>query len=280
MALKQIAIPIEQKGQCASMSVLKHEDEPRNRLEELERITDEDKLVEIACSDDSPRVRLLAVSKVNNDQQLVQVIKQAKELDVRLMAVERLSSEKLVAEVVKAKENFDLVGMCFSKITSRDIIQEIAEDTTSSPVVRRLAIEHFANEAYLAEVYEAKTGRKSEKAVDSIVEWHGGGLRGVRAIGRFKRSPKALKALGTIAQKGGEPGELAVEYLCKALGSANPKLAQVAADELAAIKNSELIATIIGSLDDPKLGQPVRELLKRIDTPESRVALGLTTEKK
>ena len=36
----------------------------------------------------------------------------------------------------------------------------------------------------------------------------------------------------TIARKGGETGGLAVEYLCSALGSANPKLVETAASEL------------------------------------------------
>ena len=99
-------------------------------------------------------------------------------------------------------------------------------------------------------------------------------MRGVRAIGRFKRSPKALKALGTIALKGGDTGGLAVEYLTNALGSANPKIAKVAADELASLTDPEMVETLVRSLDDPKLGQPIREVLARIDTPEARAALG------
>ncbi len=247
---------------------------PSMRLEEIEKLKDEDKLVEIVCTDDSPRVRLVAISKVNDDQQLMKVVQNAKELDVRLVAVERISSEEIVAELVKAKENLELMGMCFSRITDRKIIESIAEDPKCNPVARRIAVEQFADEAYLAEVYEAKTGRKSERAVDAILEYHGGGLRGVRAIGRFKRSEKALKALGTVAQKGGEEGGLAVEYLCNALGSANPKLSQVAANELAVLTDPELVGALVRALDDPKLSRPIREVLKKIDTAESRAALG------
>ena len=255
------------------MSILEKEKDPRVRLEKVEKMTDEDSLVEVALKDDSPRVRLVAVSRIKDDNRLKRVAEEAKELDVRLVAVERISSQTTVAELLRARENLELYGMCFSRITDRRIIESIAEDTDCNPVARKLAVEHFANEAYLAEVYEEKTGRKSPQAVEAFLEFYGGGLRGVRAIGRFKRSPKALKALGTIAKKGGDEGELAVEYLCNALGSANPELKNIAADELARIEDPELVATLVRSMEDSKLGEPVREVLKRIDTPESRVAL-------
>lgn len=252
----------------------KSQDDPRVRLEGVEQLTDEGQLVEVACTDESPRVRLSAISRIKDDQQLLRVVKQAKYLDVRLVAVERISSEQLIAEILKARENFELIGMCFSRITDLKLIQSLAEDTSCNPVVRRLAVDHYADEAYLAEAYEARTGRKSDKAVQALVNWHGGGLHGVRAIGRFKGSPKALKALGTIAQKGGEEGELAVEYLSRALGSANPKLAEIAADELSALKDPEVVSSLVRALDDPKLSRPVREVLERIGTAEARAALG------
>lgn len=255
------------------MSNLQNEKDPRMRLEKLEAVTDEDVLVAVACADDSPRVRLFAISRVQDDDRLFKVASEAAELDVRLLAVERISSQNKVAELLRDRKNLELFGMCFSRITDRRLIESIAEDAEVSPVARRLAVEHFASEAYLAEVYEEKTGRKSPKAVEAFMQYYGGGLRGVRAIGRFKRSPKALKALGTIAQKGGEEGESAVEYLCNALGSANPELAKVAADELAAIEDPELVATIVRAMEDSKLSRPIREVLKRIDASQSRSAL-------
>jgi hypothetical protein len=246
----------------------------QKRIAEIEALADTAKLVEIACTDESPRARLLAISKLEEDSPLMQVVERAEQLDVRLMAVERMSSQERIVEVLRAPENMELIGICFSKITDRKLIEGLAEDTSCNPVVRRLAVEHYANEGYLAEAYEARTGRKSKQAVEAVVQWHGGGLRGVHAIGRFKGSPKALKSLGTIARGGGEAGELAVEYLCKALGSANPKLSEIAADELAALEAPELIAAMILALDDPKIGPPLREVLARIDTSEARAALG------
>ena len=165
--------------------------------------------------------------------------------------------------------------MCFSRITDREIIQSIAEDTSCSKVARRMAVEHYADESYLSELEDE---RKSEASVQAFVQAYGGGLRGVRAIGRFKRSEKALKALGTIAQKGGDTGGLAVEYLCNALDSANPKLAKVAMDELAAVKDPAMVQTLILSMDDSKLQAPIIEVLTRIDTAEARAALGNETK--
>ena len=258
------------------MTLFKDGDDPKARLDVVEQLTEVEKLVQIACSDDSPRVRLVAVSRISEDDALMDVVKKAKELDVRLVAVERISSEQRVANIAKDPGNLDLIGMCFSRITDRKIIESIAEDTSCSKVARRMAVEHYADESYLAEVDD---GRKSEESVQAFVQAYGGGLRGVRAIGRFKRSEKALRALGTIAQKSGDTGGLAVEYLCNALGSANPKLTQVAMDELAAVQDPEMLQTLILAMDNPKLQAPIHEVLARIDTPEARAALGEETGK-
>jgi len=253
-----------------------HED-PKVRLKSIEKITDPEVLVQVACGDDSARVRLTAVARLRDDHSLERVAREAESLDVRLMAVERTFSQGVVADLLKSPENLELIAMCFSRITDRRLIESIAKDPAYSPLVRRMAVEYFADAGYLDELVaeEAeKPERKSAKAVDAFVEAYGGGLRGVRAIGRFRRSEQALKALGTIARKGGETGGLAVEYLCSALGSSNPKLAGCAASELAALKDPELVDCIIRALDNPNLRQPVREVLRKIDTPEARGALG------
>jgi hypothetical protein len=258
------------------MTLFKDGDDPKARLDVVEQLTEVEKLVQIACSDDSPRVRLVAVSRISEDDALMDVVRDARELDARLVAVERISSEQRIADIARDPKNLDLVGMCFSRITDRRIIESIAEDTACSKVARRMAVEHYADESYLS---EADDGRKSEESVQAFVQAYGGGLRGVRAIGRFRRSEKALRALGTIAQKGGDTGGLAVEYLCNALGSANPKLAQVAMDELATVQDPEMLQTLILALDNPKLQAPIHEVLARIDTPEARAALGEGTGK-
>ena len=242
----------------------------------MEKSTDPEVLIEVACSDDSPRVRLTAVSRLDDDIHLDKVARTAEALDVRLVAVERVFSQGVVADLLKNPEHIELVGVCFSKITDRRIIESIAQDPDYSPVVRRMAVEYFADESYLSEVAEAekaKPERKSEEAVQAFVDVYGGGVRGVRAIGRFRRSEKALRALGTIARQGGETGGLAVEYLCSALGSANPKLVDCATAELEMLKDPDLVDCIIRSLDKPDLREPIRGVLVRIDTPEARAAI-------
>ncbi len=250
---------------------------PKVRLSAVDKMDDLEKLVEVACSDDSPRVRLTAVSRLDDDLHLEEVVRNAASLDVRLVAVEKIFSQRVVADLLKAPEDVELIGMCFSRISDRRIIESIAEDPDYSPIVRRMAVEYYADESYLAEAAEAaetEPVRKTDKAVEAFIEAYGGGLRGVRAIGRFRRSEKALRALGTVAAKGGETGGLAVEYLCSALGSANPKLVECATVELENLKDPDLVDCIIRALDNENLREPIREVLRRIDTPEARAVLG------
>ncbi|HSL19557.1 MAG TPA: hypothetical protein VLB51_16750 [Methylomirabilota bacterium] len=250
---------------------------PKVRMAAVEKLDDPETLVQIACTDDSPRVRLTAVLKINDDPNLERVAREAESLDARLVAVERVFSQRVLADLLRSPENIELIGMCFSRITDRRIIESIAEDPAYNPAVRRMAVEYYADESFLedaAKEAEAEPERKSEEAVAAFVDAYGGGLRGVRAIGRFKRSEKALKALGTIARKGGETGGLAVEYLCSALGSKNPELVKCAGDELAALRDPDLVDCIVRSLDNENLRHPIREVLGRIGTPEAKAALG------
>lgn len=250
---------------------------PKVRMAAVEKLDDPDALVDVACTDDSPRVRITAVLRLADDLHLEKVARDGEYLDARLVAVERVFSQGVLADLLKSHENLELIGMCFSRITDRRIIESIAEDPAYSPAVRRMAVEYYADESFLedaAKAADAEPERKSEEAVEAFVDAYGGGLRGVRAIGRFKRSEKALKALGTIARKGGETGGLAVEYLCSALGSANPKLVETAAAELEVLRDPDLVDCIIRSLDNDNLRRPIRQVLERIGTPEAKSALG------
>ena len=248
---------------------------PTVRINAVEKLDDPEIVVQVACTDDSPRVRLTAVSRLKGDLHLEKVAAEAEFLDVRLVAVERMFSQRILADLLRVPENLELIGICFSRITDRRIIESIAEDPAYSAAVRRMAIEYYADESFLEDAaVAAEPERKSEEAVEAIVEVYGGGLRGVRAIGRFKRSEKALRALGTIARGGGETGGLAVEYLCSALASANPKLVECAEAELVVLREPDLIDCIIRSLDNENLRLPIRKVLEKIDTPEARAALG------
>jgi len=260
------------------MSLLQDGDGLRAQLDKVEDLKDDDALVEVACTADLAQARLLAVSRINDDEHLMKIVYQAKDLDVRLVAAERISSEALLADIIKGRENLELIGVCFSRITDKDIIEKLAHDTSVNPIARRMAVDYWADESYLADATaaaeEAKSVRKSPEAVRALINAHGGGMVGVRAIGRFRRSEKALKALGTIAGMGGEEGALAIEYLCQGLTSPNPSLCACAKEELACLENPELVDHLVRNLDKPDLREPIREVLERIDTPDARAALG------
>jgi hypothetical protein len=253
----------------------RHSD-PRVRLQVVEKLDDQEALVEVACEDDSPRVRMAAVARVVGDQGLAKIAKDAKEIDVRLAAVERISSQQLLAEIIKARKNYQLMGACFARITNREILQAIAEDTGYNPTARRMAVEQFADESYLSDLTQKDEGSEEETAkevdVEALMEMYGG-VRMVRAIGRFRRSEKALRALGKVAHKGGEAGELAVEYLCRALGSTNPDLEACATEELITLSDPDLVACLVRAMDKPSRLGPIRKVLQRIETPEAREAL-------
>jgi len=252
---------------------------PQVRLKAVEEMTDPEMLVTVACTDDSPRVRLTAVAKLKDDQNLERIARGAEFLDARLVAVERIFSQGVIADLLKDPENLALMSVCFSRMSDRRIIESVAQDEAYGGVVRRMAVEYFADSGYLDEVAEASQAPEmvepsAEQRVEAFVELYGGGLRGVRAIGRFRRSEKALKALGTIARQGGETGGLAIEYLCSALASANPKLAECAADELGVLKDTESVDILIRAMDNPSLREPAQRVLRRIGTPEALAALG------
>ena len=96
----------------------------------------------------------------------------------------------------------------------------------------------------------------------------------VRAIGKFRGSEKALRALGVIARKRGDCGELAVEYLVRGLAYSNREIRRCAGEELATLTDAEQIAVIIRQLDNTTLRVPIEQVLEKIDTPEARAALG------
>lgn len=257
------------------MSLFEEGDGLRARLDKVENLKDDDTLVEVACTADSAQIRLLAVSRLNDDEHLMQIVHKAPQLDVRLVAAERISSERLLADIIRSRNNLELIGICFSRITDKQIIEALAHDTSANPVARRMAVEYFADESYLAEATEAvEEERKSPEAVKAFIETYGGGVAGVRAIGRFRRSEKALRALGTIAGMGGEEGGLAIEYLCQGLASPNPTLRDCAAEELASLESPEVVTCLVRSLNTPDLREPIRAVLQRIGTPDARAALG------
>jgi len=250
--------------------------DPQVRLKAVQNLDDQEELVDVACTDDVADVRMAAASRVSGDERLARIAMDAGELDVRLAVVDRIESQQTLAGIIKARKNFELMGACFSRITDRDVLESIAEDPGYNPAARKMAVEQFADESYLADLQpddsREEPDHDREAAIVSYMDTYGD-LRVVRAIGRFRRSEKALKTLGGIARKGGDAGGLAVEYLCRALVSSNPGVSGTAENELASLSDPELVSHLIRSLDDPKMSEPVRKVLQRIGTGEALEAL-------
>lgn len=251
--------------------------DPRVRLQAVAGLSDTGLLVELACGDDSPRVRLAAVERLTRDEDLQLVALDGKFIDARLAAVDKIASQQKLAEIIKLRKNFELMGACFARIHNREILEAIANDTAYNPAARRLAVEQFADESFLSDVEQSTrteaADSATESSVDALLDAYGD-VKVVRAIGRFRRSEKALRALGAIARRGGQAGEMALEYLCRALASSNTRIRQVAEQELGRLRRPELVAQLATSLDDPRLAEPIERILRAIGTPAARQALG------
>ena len=106
---------------------------PKKRLAAVEKTTDPEVLIEVACCDESPRVRLTAVSRLTDDIHLDKVARTAESLDARLVAVERVFSQGVVADLLLDPGHIELVTMCFSKITDRRMGVSSTTKTTLTP---------------------------------------------------------------------------------------------------------------------------------------------------
>jgi hypothetical protein len=246
----------------------------RGRLEAVAEISDQARLAYVARTDPSLDVCRAALDRLTTDERLAEVARDARDMGVRLAAVERIGSDEVLEGIIRERGNLRLVRACLGRITDRAVLERIAADTAFAPATRRLAVEHFADESFLSDVLDDGDDetRKSEAAIERILEAYEG-PRVVRAIGRFRYSEKALRALGTIAHKGGECGVLATEYLCRALGSSSPELRRAAHEELVELVDPEEVEVIVGALDEPAVAGAVRAVLEAIDTPEARRGL-------
>jgi len=249
--------------------------DPQVRLEALESIADETLLAEIAKTDASPRVRQAAVAKVTDQDLLMGIALDGQQIDARIAAVERIESQEKLAEIIKIRKNFQLMGACFARITDKKILEAIANDKAYNISARRMAIENFADESFLAEVTQHRVSRgtpKSRAQIDTLVERYGG-VRLARALGRFRGSPNAISALGDIMRHGGEAGVVALEYLVQALGHGNREVANAAQAELAGLNDGELIAHLIGMMENASLQGEILKVLRGLDHPDARQAV-------
>jgi len=242
------------------------------RLKAIDKVDDERILIDLATADTSPRVRLAAVGRIKSEESLVEVALDGEEIDARLAAVERIESQDKLALIIKERKNLQLMSACFARITDKKLLEKIAYDTDYNMAARRLAIDNFADESFLRDMQTEPTGTGAAKTPEEIAQLIDkyGGTRLARALGKFRGSPAAMKALGQIMKRGGEMGAIAVEYLANGLIHANQHVAKTARLELLALDDGDLIRHLISMTDKTSLHNAIMDILKNIDHPEAR----------
>jgi hypothetical protein len=272
-------------------SKLKHPDE-KVRLTALQKLTDEKKIIEVACSDASPTVRLEAVRMLGDAGHLAAVVKDGEGEEARVEAVGRIQDQELLAQILLERKNKAIMQAAFENLTDPEILKKIAEDDRYNIAARRVAIENFADQSFLEEVAknvttpgvkEAALKRLSEEGADVAAETEAapseapdaehieaileryGAERIVDAIGKFRGSEKAIRSLGLVARKGKEGSEHALHFLEKALEHSNPHIRACALEEMASALSKDKIEPILANaLNDPD--PSVRDVANRIRT--------------
>jgi hypothetical protein len=277
-------------------SKLKHPDE-QVRLHALQKLTDPNKIVDVACHDGSPTVRLEAVRMLKEPSDLASVVKDGEGEEARVEAVGRIQDQKLLAQILLERKNNAIMQAAFENLTDPEVLKKIAEDDRYNIATRRIAIDNFADQSFLEEVAknvatpgvkEAALKRLSEEGgdvsaatspeetdteapdpghIEAILERYGA-ERIVEAIGKFRGSEKAIRSLGLVAAKGAEGSERAIHFLEKALEHSNPHIRISALEELAEALPKEKLEPILESAckdADPT----VRDAVNRIRTSGS-----------
>ena len=246
--------------------------DPEERLKAVAGLRDQAVLARLAMEDPSPRVRRAAVNRVTDQSLLERIALDGREIDARVAAVERIDSQQTLAEIIKVRKNFQLMGACFSLITDKKILEAIAHDTGYNMSARRMAIANYADESFLAEVQEKRdvdTRPKTPEEIDALIAKYGA-ERLARALGKFRGSPNAIVALGRIIEHGGEAAAVALEYVAQGLAHASPDVAAAAHEHLRRLTDADLIARLIGLMEDSDLHDKILAVLREIDHPDAR----------
>ncbi len=245
---------------------------PEIRLKAVARTDDQPLLAELAKTDVSPRVRAAAVAAIGDPKRLTDVALGGEHIDARIVAVEKIDSQESLAEIIKARKNAKLMGACFARITDAAILKRIAEDKDYNISARRMAVENFADESYLAELAPSpgrQAAKSSPEDIDFLIKKYTA-PRLVRIFGKFRGSKSAVLALGELARRGGEAGLGAIDYLAISLKHANPEIHQCAADQLATLSDAEHVTYLIRMMDNAQLHPKIIEVLARINHPEAK----------
>ena len=163
------------------------------RLRTVSETQDQSLLAELAKTDASGRVREAAVAKLSDQELLACVALDGEHIDARIAAIERIESQEKLAEIIKTRKQLALMGACFARITNKELLERIANDASYNISARRMAVENFADESYLAEIAPASAGEQKPKTpeeIEALVNKYGA-ARLVRVFGKFRGSKNA-----------------------------------------------------------------------------------------
>ncbi len=258
---------------------IKHPDE-HVRMKALARLQDEDLLVEVAASDSAPAVRLAAARRIQAPSRLVELVDSAKSMDVILDAVGRIEDSNLLAKIILDHKNLQIMNAAFEGITEPKILEDIAQDDRYSIQARRLAIDNYADQAFMddmdpkADGTSGATDKKhrkpegkelNEENIRALLEQYGPD-KIADAMGKFRGSDRAVRSLGLIARSNPEENARALHYLDKALEHSNPHIRTCALREVASLPPGETVDTLLSKLKndpDPNVREAYEQLPSR-----------------
>jgi hypothetical protein len=264
----------------------RHRD-PAVRRRAVEKLQDEDILLELACGDPDLEVRHRAVERLQSTEALRKTAIQGQHLDARLKAVARIIDPWILAEIMRERKNPDLMMACFEGIRDQEVLQAIAGDPAYNVTARRIAINMFADPQLLAGLLDSLrapalrraalrrlTGESAppealeerphpEEHMDRILETYDA-EDVVEMLGAFRDSPAAVRGLGVILTRGGGAGDRAAEILERLLKHATPEIRLEALRQLRPVvgRMSEVLQELAENDPDPRVRGAVRRTIQ------------------
>jgi len=234
---------------------------PKARRNAARRCTGEEELVRFSCEDPDLEVRLLAVERLRSTGSMRRVAVEGEYLDVRLKAARAITEPDVLAGIMRERKQPELMMACFEGIRDQEVLAGIAGDPDQSLTARRIAINMFADQAQLAELLsslrepalrEAALERIEDPDLKERLRLEEEASRGpspeeralelakqsdpdevAEALGAFRGSPGAVRALGALASPAGGGSTRAVEILRRQLKNARADIRLLALQRLA-----------------------------------------------
>ncbi|MDR1497858.1 MAG: hypothetical protein LBS59_05550 [Puniceicoccales bacterium] len=137
------------------------------RKEEVEKLTDQKALADIAKNDSEWHVRLSAVRKLTDQTLIADIAKNDSDPGVRALAVNKLTDRTLIADIAKNDSSWIVRDAATEKLTDKTLLTGIAKND-SSPEVRAEAAEKRINPDQTALVDIAKNDSEKEVRAEAV----------------------------------------------------------------------------------------------------------------